>query len=269
DDTNSLPPLTLEQVLTIFLWCFEAAIEALPLYPLILKDTRFLPASCLSGLPPGLKVWEFALDYSAAPCLVKDYNINALPAPLQEVHQALRKKNVCDYFCLLLESALRAKLEELHLGTARWICFQPLARTLYVEVFPDQDTPTSHLHPASVRPPMHSVLEIIAANGEELIVDGTPEQFGWDSQARINIKEEIRECFVQRVEGQAEFRYRDEAEKKYIKEFVADGDRDEGLWKELCSRMTELLEELDWDSFRGVSEIEMREQVMHQARRKF
>lgn len=158
---------------------------------------------------------------------------------------------------------------ELHLGTARWICFQPLARTLYVEVSPDQDAPESHLHPAAVAPPMHSVLEIIAANGEELIVDGTPEQFGWDSQARINTKEEIRECFVQRVEGQAEFRYRDEGEKKYIKEFVVAGKRDGGLWRELCSRMTELLEELDWDSFRGVSNIEMREQIMDQARRKF
>lgn len=111
DELNFMPPLTLDQVLAVFLLCFEAAIEAMPLFPLDPGPARLVPGEHLRELPSGITVWQYAYNFSAAPYLIKDFEVSTLPPRLQEVHQALRKKNLRDHSCLLLDDALQAKLK--------------------------------------------------------------------------------------------------------------------------------------------------------------
>ena len=109
NETGLSPSLTLERALTIFLLCFEAAIDTLPFAPPIPSTTRQAPTGFLLWLQPPLTVWEYTRDRSGSPHSLSQ-NLEDLPASYRQVHAALQKQNMCDHFCFFLEAGLRAKL---------------------------------------------------------------------------------------------------------------------------------------------------------------
>ncbi|KAF1923052.1 uncharacterized protein M421DRAFT_9959 [Didymella exigua CBS 183.55] len=191
-------------VLLVFLLCFEAAINALPFSPPIRSTTGQVPGSLLTSTPSHIKVWEFKRNHLAS--LKSSHELEALPASYRRVYAALRKQNICDHFCFFLEASLRVKLAELDLGTVRWMRFKPHPLAFYAEIMLNQGNPSSHLKDLKEEPqPMHSVLEMKTNLGEELIFDGTPEQFGWSDLAWTQDKKDVEVYYVEGQTGMVEF----------------------------------------------------------------
>ncbi|KAJ8114459.1 hypothetical protein OPT61_g3661 [Boeremia exigua] len=264
DEIETTQTLTLERVLTVFLLCFEAAIDSLPFYPPVPSTTRLVSSSSIPSLPSFVTVWEFTRDHSVAPQR-SPRSLEAFPAWYRAVHRSLSRQNLCDHFCLLMDDAVRSKLEELHLGTSRCVRFPPRPLALYAEIKPDQPSPTSHLEKLDeIPPPWHSVLEITTSEGEKLIFDGTPEQFGWNHTGWTMDKSEIEENYVDGQEEMIEF---GEERKRMVEQYSLI----EGLrpWGKIYDRMEELLEELDWDSFYGLEDKILWERIRMQAYHKF
>lgn len=143
--------------------------------------------------------------------------------------------------------------------------FNPGPLAFYTEIMPDQDLSSSHLENIDeVPPPIHSVLEIKTASGEELIFDGTPEQFGWSETAWTQDKGEIEAYYV---EGQTCMWGFPEDEKERLKEIVLDSDL--RPWGTLYRQMDELLAELDWNTLKDLGDDEVCSSVRNQPRRKF
>lgn len=103
-------PLTVKTILRDFLCLFEVAVEERPWYAPLYNTIREVH---FAHLPDNLrlaKVWEFTRDRSFES--TRDpANMDSLSAEVQEVHRSLRKRNLCDYFCLMLAIPVRRKLE--------------------------------------------------------------------------------------------------------------------------------------------------------------
>lgn len=157
------------------------------------------------------------------------------------------------------------KFKESNLGTVRWMRFVPCLLAFYTEVMPDQYHPTSHLNSLNEEPlTMHSVLEITTTSGEEIIFDGTPEQFGWSNTACMLNKRNVELYFVEAQMGMWEV---DDADKETLKSVILETDPQP--WDKLYKQMEELLEELDWDTLKGLEDEESWKRVLNQAQRKF
>jgi len=125
--------------------------------------------------------------------------------------------------------------------------FNPRPLAFYTEIMPNQDHSFSHHENlVEIPPPTHSVLEIKTTSGDELVFDGTPEQFGWNDTAWTQDKSEIEPYYVEGQEGMWEF---SEDEKERLKEIVLESDP--RPWGILYWLMDELLAELDWDTLRS------------------
>ncbi|KAF2621367.1 hypothetical protein BU25DRAFT_354605 [Macroventuria anomochaeta] len=263
-ETDISLSIALDHVLTVFLLCFEAAINTFPFYPPLLSTTRLVPSNTIPWLPSHIKVWEFTRDYEAS-LKISPHNLGDLPTWYRGVDRALRKTDRCDHFCLLLDSAFRAKLEEHNLGTSRWVRFPPRPLALFAEIKPNQSSPTSHLEELDEIPPaMHSVLEITTTNGAKLIFDGTPEQFGWSNSAWTLDKGDIEKYYVEGEVGMMHFA---DEEKRALKRLVLE--QDQTPWETLFGRMEELLSEMNWEAFKELEDEELWETIKDQARRKF
>ncbi|KAJ4313905.1 hypothetical protein N0V94_006716 [Neodidymelliopsis sp. IMI 364377] len=263
-EAKTSPPLTIFQVMTIFTFCFEAAVNEFPLCPLILEDTHIVPSSSIEGMPADVEVWQYARDRTVDPIPFQDHDTSYFSPAVLAVHRALRKLDLCDTFCALLDEALSAKLQEYQLGTVRWTLFYPIANTAYAELNADQPLPTSHLQLDNLQPSSHSVFEITTTDGEVLMFDGTPEQFGWNDQAWHIPKSDLEAGCVDQESG---FRYLDQKEKEDTWESICKYEAE--YWEEVASRMNELFEELDWEGLGRLQDNDMRSQVSMQARRKF
>lgn len=242
------------------------------------KAVREVPreslASILTLYPHVERVYEYDVDWNGPRA---DRDLSALPQQLQDAHRSLRKLNLCDFFAKLLVLPLRRKLEgitmasnhtfhvltvtiELELGTVRWARFYPLPKYLFAYLDPDQESPTKHLDRSSIAA-LHSVLQVTTTADEDIIFDGTPEQFGWSAQCSIMDAEDYKSAHVN-------------PEKKFealTKEQEESQSRDDlGKYFNLNRvRMGELLEELDWESFESLDDEQLLKWVTIQARDKF
>lgn len=143
--------------------------------------------------------------------------------------------------------------------------FKPRPLAFYVETAPNQDHYHSYLeHLNEEPPPIHSVLEIKTTAGEELIFDGTPEQFGWSDTAWTQDKGEVERYYVEGQTGMWEF---PDTEKARLKDIVLESHPQP--WGSLYKQMDELLAELDWNTFNGLDEEVLCQTVRDQAQRKF
>lgn len=142
--------------------------------------------------------------------------------------------------------------------------FPPIVHAIYAEIMP-RDGPRAHLEALRGFAPLeHSVLEITTNSGEELIFDGTGEQFGWNAAGWMIDKADIIRNYVK---GQSEMVETPAHEKEAEKQRILDSHH--GMWKLVLEKMEELLEELDWHGFRGLEDEEIRTRVREQARQKF
>jgi hypothetical protein len=105
------PPkdMALEAFLKIFLIIFEAAVSAMPVYPV----SRIFQATASDSLimknkldKAGFPVWIVHRDFSVAP--MKN---NPLPEADQSHWANLKYQNLCDSFCQLLLQPLAEKLQ--------------------------------------------------------------------------------------------------------------------------------------------------------------
>lgn len=130
--------------------------------------------------------------------------------------------------------------------------FNPLARIIYAQTLPDLEDPMAHLDSDNVIPPTHSAFVITTTTGEELILHGTPEQFGRTNRVSINDKQEIEERFVDKKEGEDRFKYPDQ-ERKRLAEVGYKGSEAK-FWGGISTKLRELLGELNWDALKGHSD---------------
>lgn len=99
-NTTLLPAqLALKDVLQIYLLCFDAAVAALQPYPLAYAIRRHY-----AGIE--VPVWElWSTDDDDPP-----EELLSLPSPPEEVVSGLMRKDMCDWFCFLLEEEVDKKV---------------------------------------------------------------------------------------------------------------------------------------------------------------
>lgn len=111
DTTTPAPQLTLEEVLQVYLVCFDAAVAALPPFPLAYAMACRFPEVDI----PVWVLWDVRdlHDPPADPL--------SIPFPPEYVVDAMVKKDMCDWFCFLLEDEVDKKLQ----GKSPTSCDEP------------------------------------------------------------------------------------------------------------------------------------------------
>lgn len=101
DTTTPTPQLTVEQVLQVYLLCFDAAVAALPPLPLAYAVSCEFPEVDV----PVWVLWDVQdlHDPPADPL--------SIPFPPEYVIDGLVRKDMCDWFCFLLEDEVNKKLQ--------------------------------------------------------------------------------------------------------------------------------------------------------------
>ncbi|KAF2999828.1 hypothetical protein E8E13_006991 [Curvularia kusanoi] len=177
---------TVRKVLVIHATVWEALLESRSRSPLLHAGVRGV--SPPNTRYPGAQVWILQVHPSRT---VSGY-IHSGDSDLAFAERALAKKNQCDFFCMLFEEAIRAKLQEFQLGTCQWVWFKPKVPSVFLEsnmAEPSESEIAAGL--LSLPPVSHSVLEIRPRNDVVLVLDGTAAQFGWAGQ--IHAKQEVEQ----------------------------------------------------------------------------
>ena len=110
--TNSTQTLSLEDVLHVLLLCFEAAADAFP-QPTV---AYAMPCRHRPGEKPIWQIWMIE-DLATKPPRQTD---NFLPPRPRE---ALSRKNMCDYFCWMMEQKEDKTLRNMFGSTAKYMQF--------------------------------------------------------------------------------------------------------------------------------------------------
>lgn len=110
DRSGALPALTLIEVLDILFVCFEAAIEHMPWNPPIQSSVRGVPYA-----NNAVEVWEYTISDRPASTGFIDHD-NNFAHWYRKAHRSIRKQNMCEHFCLFLDTALRSKLKGMSLS---------------------------------------------------------------------------------------------------------------------------------------------------------
>ncbi|KAH6872560.1 hypothetical protein BKA58DRAFT_438667 [Alternaria rosae] len=134
--TTTAPPLSLEEVLHVYLRCFDAAADAAPR-----ASAAYAQAYDAKSVPFKLETFSF------------------LPLGLNE---ALARQNMCDWFCMVLEEGVDKKVGELFHGRAEWLRYWPRVNFL---------TTWRSLRHKAVVVPMHSVLRVTTEDDERVVMD--------------------------------------------------------------------------------------------------
>ncbi|KAF2125198.1 hypothetical protein P153DRAFT_259717, partial [Dothidotthia symphoricarpi CBS 119687] len=230
-------PFALEEVLEVFLVIFEAAVDARP--------TRSFSHATPIDHPweIGLTVWEFY--YNDGP--------NVAPSGLSPMPQllvrAMAKKDLCDHFAFLLVDEVTRKLHGIILR-----CLKPIP--VFVCALPDGEERFAI--------PDHSVLDIITREGDRLIMDGTPEQFGWSRSTWLLSWEDFEDPRMMR---HRRIPYADGVDRAEMFEVIEEDEN--GYWWIVRRRMQDLFGEMNWVELGTLSQSERLDQVRRRAEEKF
>lgn len=114
--------------------------------------------------------------------------------------------------------------------------------------------------------PPHSVLLVTERDGQQSIMDGTLEQYGWPSETWL---QSLTDFAATRLDISEEpyWGFAAEEEKESTRDIAAQVDG--GYWGVVNERMTKLFAELDWDELRCLGTAERVERVKKQAEEAF
>ncbi|KAI4955094.1 hypothetical protein J4E91_000950 [Alternaria rosae] len=247
--TTTAPPLSLVEVLHIYLRCFDAAADAAPR-----ASAAYAQAYDAKSVP--FKVWQVwsTEDLKTDPPTELE-NFSFLPPGLNE---ALARQNMCDWFCMVLEEEVDKKVGELFRGRAECLRCWPRVNFL---------TTWRSLRHKAVVVPMHSVLRITTEDGERVVMDGTLKQFRWAPSTWLQIWAEWCAKRLDTTKGDSGWHFVSSEEKQLVAEFSVDAAG--GFWATIYWRLKELFEELDWMELRRRERDERTEYVNGLARAKF
>jgi hypothetical protein len=246
--TTIAPPLSLEEVLHVYLLCFDAAADAFPQAPAAYALPYHHPS-----VP--VKIWKIwsTEDLKTKPPKHLD-RFTFLPPGLND---ALARKDMCDWFCLLLEEEVSKKMGELFYGRARWLMYWPKIDFLLAW--------RGGMNQLTV--PMHSVLLIETGDGREMIMDGTLRQYLWESSTWLETWEECSARRVDRQDKREDWMFPQE-EIKYGAGHAAARVAG-GFWAAAFWRLTHLFKDLDWEELRSLRTVERIEHVKRMAGERF
>jgi hypothetical protein len=216
-------PLSFEEVPELLLLCFEAAADAAPPCPLAYAIEG---PTATTGMKSVL-VWrtEDLLDPPCSECL------HSLSFPPASLPAALARYNMCNYFAFLLESEVKERMRVWFGAKVEWKLVDPLPHTALFRHY------TTELQPLR-----HSVLMITEQDGSCWVMDGTPEQFGWDRESWLLPYAE----FSSKRMATKTATHITNRERFGIGRRLKDIDR--GFWAVAKERMEDLLANLPWHS---------------------
>ncbi|CAO2652712.1 Nn.00g021230.m01.CDS01 [Neocucurbitaria sp. VM-36] len=244
--TTPAPQLSLQEVLQIYLLCFDAAVEALPPFALAYA----VPCTYANVEVPVWLLWS-AYDLDDPPA-----DPFSLSFPPEYVVDGMLKKDMCDWFCWLLEVEVDKKLRELFGAAATWVQCRPRIPFLLANRFGENQLVI----------PVHSLLFITTQDGKEMVMDGTLQQYGWASDSWLQSWSDFFEARLDtRTEPFCGLASEETKESTEESAEVADG----GYWAVAKERMTDLFREIDWEELRSLGVVERLERVKKQADEKF
>lgn len=155
----------------------------------------------------------------------------------------------------------------MNLGTIQCVHFSPLPRAVFVKFLPPEYGPEAHLSDANLKTlaeTKHAVLEITTTSGDKLILDGTPDQYGWHDGGWIIPKKAVEDKLML---GTIEWSEYSDAHREAMEKSL------QATWfedlKVLYAAAQDLLKELDWETLMELEEEEMAKEVAKLAKKKF
>lgn len=236
-------PPTIEEVLEVLLLCFEAAADALPSDKILAyaQEQRNYVSGHVVYVVWSLGDLEDPLENAA------DHPF--LPTTLP---RGLIQRDMCENFIWMLEGEVDRMVQ--HFGaTARWALVEPKPASLFEH--------RSDTEPVSV--PLHAVLIIELEDGECLVMDGTPEQLGWDRSTWLL---PAKNFFADHALTHNR-RWATTQDRTILETDIPTCD--ESYWVEAQMRMGKLFGELDWNALFGLPRAQRVEKVKKQADAKF
>ncbi|CAA9961882.1 hypothetical protein PTMSG1_05259 [Pyrenophora teres f. maculata] len=247
--TTAPLPLTLKEVLHIYLLCFEAAADALPQEPVAYA------VPCSHPSVP-VKIWQVWTCKDVVEKGPPKY-FNLLPQQPARLHEALARKDLCEFFCWLLEREISEKVAERFGGSALWLMSKPKINFLLA----------SRGGRNQLNIPLHSVLLLQTAGGQDMVMDGTLRQYLWAPSTWLQTMEEWEDRRVDKSDGCQSFGF---APSYYKEDMEADTlEVDMGFWMVVRERMNRLFEDLDWEELEALEAGKRVEKVKQMARDKF
>jgi len=248
NSTTTAPPLSLEEVLHVYLRCFDAAADAAPR-----ASAAYARAYKTNSVP--FKVWQVwsTEDLKTDPPK-KLERFCFLPPGLNE---ALARQNMCDWFCMVLEEVDK-KVGELFRGRAEWLRCWPRVNFM---------TSWRSLKHKPVAVPMHSVLRVTTEDGQRVVMDGTLGQFRWAQSTWLQTWAQWCAKRLDTTKGDHGWHFVSSEAKQEVCEYSMDVA--EGYWATIFWRLRELFQELDWMELRRRERDERIEYVEELARAKF
>jgi len=246
--TTTPQPLSLEEVLHIYLLCFEAAADALP------QDPVAYAVPCSHPDVP-VRIWQIwtCKDLERGPPKHFDL-LRWQPARL---HEALARKDMCEFFCWLLEQEVSDKVGELFGGTTLWLISRPKINFLLA----------SRGAKNQLNIPFHSVLLVQTADGQEMVMDGTLRQYLWAPSTWLQTMAQWEDKRIDKSHEGQSYGFAPSAYKEDMESGALEADM--GFWVVIRKRMTELFEELDWEELKDLEAGERVECVKRMAQHKF
>jgi hypothetical protein len=247
-NSTTAPPLSLREVLQVYLTCFNVAADAFPQPP---------AAYALLRYDDSLQV-KFWMVWSTEDLEIgppKDIErFSFLPPGLNE---ALARHNMCDWFYMVLEREVNQKVGDLFQGRAEWLVCCPKTTVLLRRRYAED----------KLLLPLHSVLQITTAGGEKVVMDGTLEQFSWASSTWLQTWTEWCAQRVDEEEGSDGWWFAPANHK--ISTAQASARVAGGFWATVYWRLEGLFGELDWVKLRNMETNLRIEYVKTLAREKF
>ncbi|EDU45569.1 hypothetical protein PtrSN002B_000724 [Pyrenophora tritici-repentis] len=249
NNTTALTPLSLEEVLHIYLLCFETAADTIPEEPVAYT----VPYRHLSVPVPIWQLWTRKVVKDKGP----PKNCKRIPKLPVRLQEALARKDLCGYFCWLLEREVNEKIAERFGGSALWVLFKP--KINFLLAFRDcRNQPNI---------PLHSVLLIETPGKETMIMDGTLRQYLWAPSTWLQTMGEWEDRRVDKSNGGRGFQRNPSYCKKDVEQSARKNDK--GYWKVVRERMTKLLKDMNWDELESLETGKRIELVREMAREKF
>lgn len=247
--TTTAPPLSLEEVLHVYLRCFDAAADAAPR-----ASAAYARAYRANSVP--FKVWQVwsTEDLKTDPPK-KLERFSFLPPGLNE---ALARQNMCDWFCMVLEEEVDKKVGELFRGRAEWLRCWPRVNFM---------TSWRSLRHKPVAVLMHSVLRVTTEDGQRVVMDGTLGPFRWAQSTWLQTWTQWCAKRLDTTKGDNGWHFVSSEAKQKVCEYSVDVA--EGYWATIFWRLRELFQELDWMELRRREKDERIEYVDELARAKF
>ncbi|KAL1800027.1 hypothetical protein ACET3X_000369 [Alternaria dauci] len=244
--TTNASSLSLKEVLHVLLVCFHAAADAFP---------RSFPVYALEFRHPSFPVpiWKYWLmeDLEFSPPDVEDFSrCTFLPPWLNDV---LTRLNMCDWFCLVMETEVNRLVGKLFGGGAQWLMYWPKIDRL-LTWYGGANQPIV---------PIHSVLLVETGDGRQMIMDGTLRQYLWEASTWLQTRQEWS---AKRLAWSSGWSYPLQESKDSVESAAAEMAR--GYWAFAFEQLKKLFKELDWEELKGLEPIKRLEHVKEMAEEK-